>query len=210
MDLVPRPLLILGAGAFAVEVADLISEIPTFELAGFVQSVDPRLGEKQLEGLPVYWIEDLARLAETHWAICAVGSSRRRAFIEQAAAFGIRFATVIHPASRVSAKSTLGEGTLVSAGVMIGAHARVGRHVILNRGALVGHHTEVGDYAVCGPGANIAGSCKIGEGAYIGIGAVVRDHLKIGAGSVLGAGTVVVRDVPENVMVVAARSVTME
>lgn len=210
MDLVPRPLLILGAGAFAVEVADPISEIPTFELAGFVQSVDATQRDKQLEGLPVYWIEDLARLAETHWAICAVGSSRRRAFIEQAAAFGIRFATVIHPASRVSAKSTLGEGTLVSAGVMIGAHARVGRHVILNRGALVGHHTEVGDYAVCGPGANIAGSCKIGEGAYIGIGAVVRDHLTIGAGSVLGAGAVAVRDVPENVMVVAARSVAME
>jgi len=210
MDLVPRPLLILGAGAFAVEVADLISEIPTFELAGFVQSVDPTQRDQQLEGLPVYWIEDLARLAETHWAICAVGSSRRRAFIEQAAAFGIRFATVIHPASRVSARSTLGEGTLVSAGVMIGAHARVGRHVILNRGALVGHHTQVGDYAVLGPGANIAGSCKIGEGAYIGIGAVVRDHLTIGAGSVLGAGAVAVRDVPENVMVVAARSVTME
>ncbi len=210
MDLIPRPLLILGAGAFAVEVADLISEIPTFELAGFVQSVDPTQRDKELEGLPVYWIEDLARLAETHWAICAVGSSRRRAFIEQAASFGIRFATVIHPASRVSAKSTLGEGTLVSAGVMIGAHARVGRHVLLNRGTLIGHHTEVGDYAVFGPGANIAGGCKIGEGAFIGIGAVVRDHLTIGAGSVLGAGSVVVRDVPKDVMVVAARSVTME
>lgn len=210
MDVIPRPLLILGAGAFAIEVADLITEIPTFELAGFVQSIDPEQREKTLDGLPVYWIEEIAKLADTHWAVCAVGTSRRKAFIEQAAAFGIRFATVIHPAARVSAKSVLGEGTLVSAGVMIGAHARVGRHVILNRGTLIGHHTEVGDYATFGPGANIAGSCRIGEGSYIGIGAVVRDHLKIGEGSVLGAGAVVVRDVPENVMVVAARSVTME
>lgn len=205
-----RPILILGAGAFAIEVADLISETPGFTVAGFVQSVDPGKGAQTLEDLPVYWVEEIAKFADTHWAVCAVGTSQRKGFIEQVAGYGIRFATVIHPAARVSPKSLIGEGTIVSPGVMIGTHTRVGRHVILNRGVLVGHHTEIGDYVTAGPGANIAGSCAIGESAFIGIGAIIRDHLKIGSRAVLGAGAVVVKEVPEAVMVIAARVTTME
>ncbi|MCW5978762.1 MAG: acetyltransferase [Bryobacteraceae bacterium] len=205
-----RPILILGAGAFAIEVADLISETPGFTLAGFVQSVEPGKPDQTLEGLPVYWVEDAARLAGTHWAVCAVGTSQRKGFIEQVASFGMRFATVIHPAARVSPKSAIGEGSIVSAGVMIGTHTRVGRHVILNRGVLVGHHTDIGDYVTIGPGANIAGSCSVGDSAFIGIGAIIRDHIKVGARAVLGAGAVVVKEVPEAVMVIAARVTTME
>jgi sugar O-acyltransferase (sialic acid O-acetyltransferase NeuD family) len=200
-----KPLLILGAGKFAVEAADLASNIAGFQVVGFVQNLDSQTAAATLEGLPVLWVEQLRDLAATHWAVCAIGEARRRGFIEQVAAYGIRFATLIHPTAHVSATSCLAEGVLVSAGVVIGAHTRVGRHVIVNRGALIGHHTTIGDYAIVGPGANIAGSVEIGASTFVGIGAIVSDHLRIAEDCFLCAGAVVTRDVGPGTRVRTAR-----
>jgi acetyltransferase EpsM len=196
-----QPVLILSARPFAAEVADLVSEMPGLHVAGFVENLDRQRCQETLEGLPIYWVDDVAGMAQTHLAVCALGSTHRRRYVEQVAALGMRYVTVVHPQARVSAKSTVGEGSIISVGAIIAAHTRLGRHVFVNRGALVGHHVEVGDYATIGPGANIAGSCRIGEASYIGMGAMVLDHLTVGAHAIVGAGAVVTRDVPDNVQV---------
>jgi len=197
-----RPLLILGARTFAPEVSDLVSEIPGFRVVGFVENIEPERCRETLEGLPILWADDVAQLADSHWAVCALGSTQRSRFIEQVAACGIPFATLVHPSARISSKSSLGGGTIVSVGVIIAAHTHLGHHVIVNRGSLIGHHTTIGDYVTISPGANIAGACRIGEATYIGMGAVVIDHITIGAHSVVGAGAVVTKDVPDHVQVV--------
>jgi acetyltransferase EpsM len=196
------PLLILGARTFAVKVADLVADIPHLRLAGFVENLERERCGQTLEGVPVYWVEEMARLAGSHWAVCALSTTHRSRFIEQVAAYGPRFTTAVHPSARVSARTSVGEGTIISVGAILASHTRVGRHVIINSGALVGHHTEIGDYATIQPGANIAGACRVGEATYVGIGAVVIDHITIGAHSVIGAGAVVTRDVPDHVLVV--------
>lgn len=197
-----RPLLILGTRTLAVEIADLASEIPGFRVAGFVENMEPQRCQETLEGLPILWVDDVAELADSHWAVCGLATTHRSRFTEQVAACGIAFATLVHPSSRISSKSSLGRGTIVSVGVIIAAHTHLGHHVIVNRGALIGHHTEIGDYVTLGPGANIAGACRIGEATYIGMGAVVIDHITVGSHSVVGAGAVVTKDVPHNVQVV--------
>ena len=197
-----RPLLVLGTRTLAVEVADLACEIDGFEVAGFVENMDRRRCAERLEGLPIYWVDEAAKLAESHSAVCGLATTFRSRFIEQVAACGMRFATLVHPSARVSSKSSLGEGSIVSVGVIVASHTHLGRHVILNRGALVGHHTEIGDYVTIQPGANVAGACSIGDATYIAMGAVVIDHITIGSHSVVGAGAVVTKDVPDNVMVV--------
>ncbi|HEV8712227.1 MAG TPA: acetyltransferase [Candidatus Binatia bacterium] len=196
------PLLILGTRTFAVEVADLVSEIPHLRLAGFVENLERERCGETLEGVPVYWVEEMARLAGSHWAVCALSTTHRSRFTEQVAAYGLRFATAVHPSARISTKTSVGEGTIISVGAILASHTRVGRHVIINRGALIGHHTEIGDYVSIQPGANIAGACRIGEAAYVGMGATVIDHITIGAHSVIGAGAVVTTDVPDHVLVV--------
>jgi sugar O-acyltransferase (sialic acid O-acetyltransferase NeuD family) len=192
--------VILGSYAFAVEAADLAEQAGA-EVAGFVENWDrDRCGEPLL-GRPVTWIDDAAPLAERHEAVCAIGTTARRAFVEQAAAAGFSFGQIRHPSAIVAPTSTLGEGSIVGPGVIVAAATSVGRHVILNRGVLVGHHTRVGDYVTISPGANIAGKVTIGEGAYIGMGAIVLDAKTIGLGAVVGAGAVVTRNVPANVQV---------
>jgi acetyltransferase EpsM len=195
-----RPLLVLGTGTLAEEIADLATDAG-FEVAGFVENMDrERTGE--LNGLPVHWIADAGELASTHLAVCGLATTHRSRFVDEATELGFRFATVVHPSARISSTSVAGEGSILSAGAIVAAHTTLGRHVLANRGALVGHHTRVGDYVSIQPGANVAGACTVGEGAYIGMSAVVLDHLSVGAHAIVGAGAVVVRDVPERAQVV--------
>jgi acetyltransferase EpsM len=196
-----QPIVVLGTHHFAPEVLDLVSEIPGFRVEAFVENLDRERTERPLEGLPVLWIEDAAPLAATHLAVCALGTTKRRRIVEEAAALGFGFATIVHPLARVSTRSELGEGTIASVGVVVATRTRIGRQVILNRGALVGHDTEIGEFATVGPGANVAGLCRIGSGAYLGIGCVVRDRVSVGEGAVVAAGAVVTEDVPPSVQV---------
>jgi acetyltransferase EpsM len=194
--------LILGTRTLSVEIADIISETLDIQPAGFVENMEHDKCNEKLEGLPVYWVDELEKLSKTHCAVCALATTHRKRYIEQVSIYKIPFATIVHPTARISIKSTLGEGTIVSAGVIIATHTNLGRHVIVNRGALIGHHTKIGDYVTIQPGANIAGLCTIGDAAYIGMGAIILNRISIGSHSIVGAGAVVTKDVPDNVQVV--------
>lgn len=199
-----RPLLILGTRTLAVEIADLASEIPGVEVAGFVENENRDRCHDTLEGLPIYWVDELARMKDTHMAIGGLATTHRSRFILQAAACGVQFATLVHPRARISSKARLGDGTFVSAGSIVSAHCLLGPHVFVNRGVLIGHHTEIGVFATIQPGVNIAGSCRIGEHVYIGMSAVVVDNTTIGAYSFIGAGSLVAKDIPDHVQAVGA------
>ena len=199
-----KPLLILGTRTLAVEIADLASEIPGVQVAGFVDNEDRKRCEDTLEGLPIHWIDDIEDLKDSHWAVGGLMTTHRGRFADQVDAIGMPFATLVHPAARVSPTATLADGVIVSAGAVIAAHATLGRHLFVNRGALIGHHTEIGDLSSLGPGANIAASCQIGERVYFGAGAIVIDHVTIGAQSVIGAGALVTKGIPARVMALGA------
>ncbi len=203
----PIPLLILGSRIFAEEVADLVVQEGVHELAGFVENLEQERCNSMLLGLPVHWIDDLGvqaetgDLAETHQAVCAISTNKRRAFVEQIASLGFQFARIRHPSAVVSPASTIGSGCVISAGVVIGTSSDIGEQTILNRGVLIGHHTTVGRFVTISPGANIAGCVSIGDGAYIGMGATVLDRMEIGAGALVGAGSLVTKSVPAGTQV---------
>ncbi|MBN1362686.1 MAG: acetyltransferase [Sedimentisphaerales bacterium] len=197
-----RLLLILGTRTFAEEVADWAGAIPQVRVAGFVENMDAARCRETLGGVPIHWIDDIGRFAGTHEAVCALSTTRRSRFIQQAEDLGITFATLIHPAANVSSQTQVGKGAIVGPGVVIGSHTHVGPHVVVNRGALIGHHTRIGRFCTVQPGANIAGACTIGEATYVGMGAVILDHVTVGSHAIVGAGAVVTRDVPDRVQVV--------
>jgi sugar O-acyltransferase (sialic acid O-acetyltransferase NeuD family) len=198
----PKRVLILGTHMLAEEIEDFAAEIAGVEVVGFVENWDPDRCALRIAGLPVYWIDAIDSLCRDHWAVCGIATPRRRGFVEAVAAYGMPFATLVHPQSRVSPKSQLGDGSVISPGVYIASHTCIGTHVFVNRGVLIGHHTEIGDYVTIEPGANIAGACHIGSGTYVGMGATVIDRLTIGTGAVIGAGAMVTKDVPDHVQVV--------
>jgi acetyltransferase EpsM len=190
-----QPLLILGTHHFAPEMLDLIEDVPGFRVDGFVENLDRKRTEQTIEELPVHWIDDVGRFADTHKAVCALETPARSRIVEEAAARSLAFATIVHPTARVSRRSVLGEGTFVSAGAIVATRTRIGSHVLVNRGALIGHDVRIGDFVTISPGANVAGLCRIGPGATIAAGAVVVERITIGEGAVVAAGAVVEHDV---------------
>lgn len=195
-------LVILGAGKFAEEIVDIVGTLERYEIRCFVEGIDPERCRQKLAGLPIIWIDDVARFAGEALGICAVGSPLRKGFIQQAEKSGLRFTSLFHPTATIFKTASVGTGTIASAGSVVAAQARIGKHVVLNYGCIVAHHVSLGDYVTVSPGVNIAGKVKIGEGAYLGIGATILDGISIGSGAVVGAGAVVVKDVPDRVQVV--------
>ena len=196
-----RGLVILGTRAFAEEVADVVAQSGEYDLAAFGENWERERCRERLLDLPIIWVDELQSLAESHLAVCAIGTTRRDVFVEQARALGFRFAIVRHPSASVSPTSELEPGCIVSAGVIVASNTHIGEHVILNRGVLVGHHTTIGRYVTLSPGANIAGRVTVGDRAYVAMGALVLNDSTIGEGAVVGAGAVVTRDVPPHARV---------
>jgi len=197
-----KPLLILGTGTFAVEIADVASEVPGVVVAGFVENLDRSRCGAPLEGRPVVWVDDLGDRISTHRFVCGLGTTHRSRFTEQVQRLGGGFVSLVHPSARISARSSLGDGCVIHPGVIVAGYSRLGNHVCVNRGATIGHHTTVDDFVTIGPGVNLAGNCRIGRATYIGIGATIIDNLTVGSQSVVGAGAVVTQAVPDKVLVV--------
>jgi len=198
---VKQRLIILGTRAYAEEVADLVADTGQFELIGFAENWERERAGGDLLGRPIVWVDELAEMARDTQAVCAIGTTQRAQFIEQVRAMGFEFARIRHPSARLSETSSIGPGSILSAGVIVAAHTRLGEHVIVNRGSLIGHHTEIADYVTISPGANIAGRVQIGTRSYIGMGAIVLDGIKIGERALVGAGALVTKDVPDRVQV---------
>ncbi len=205
-----RRLLILGTGTFAMDVTDLISDIPGLEVDGYVASMPPYESGSSLLGRPVHWVDEVPRFVASHWAVCALVTTKRFDFVRQVEGMGMRFTSIVHPSARVSRMATIGEGTVINAGVQVATHTCIGRHVVVNRGALIGHHNAIGDFATISPGANLAGNVTVGERAWIGLGANILEKLTIGERAIVGAGALVMREVPARVKVMGAPAVIIE
>jgi sugar O-acyltransferase (sialic acid O-acetyltransferase NeuD family) len=197
-----KKLLILGAGRLAMDVADLIDDIPEFEIVGFVTNMPPYEHNTKLLGKQVYWVDDLDEVDHSCLIACAIGTTKRFAFIEQVEKMGFTAATIIHPSARISKTAKIGPGTIVNAGVQVATQAVVNRHIILNRGALIGPFVVIHDYAYIAPGANLAANVTVGRRTWVGLGVNVLEYMKIGEQCMVGAGTLVNKDIPDRVKAV--------
>ena len=196
-----QKLLILGAGPFAEDVADM-AETCGIEVIGFVINVGRENCRKTLFDKPIFWIDEIAEFVGRCSVICAIGTTFRDGFIKQVTKLGFTFTTLIHPSARVSARSNIQQGVIIRAGSIIASCVTIGKHVLINRGCLIGHHVQIGNYSTVSPGVNLGGNSRISEKAYLGMGSIVRDKCSVGQQSVVGAGAVVVENIPAHVMAI--------
>lgn len=197
------PLVVYGTGGHARETADVLRDAQAagapHELLGFLTDDAGQLGA-EVAGLPVLggraW---LAASAADVGVVLAVGAPavRRRvaALLEP---LGRAFPVVRHPTALVSARATLGAGTMLAAGAIVTCDAVVGAFGILNRGANVSHDCRLGDFVTLAPAVQLSGNVVVGDGCDLGVGAVVVQGLTIGEWSVVGAGAAVTRSLPAN------------
>ncbi len=108
----------------------------------------------------------------------------------------------IHPSAVISSSVKMADGIMVAANATINPLVELGRGVICNTSSSIDHECVIGDFAHIAPGAVLCGNVKVGQGSFIGANAVIRQGIHIGNNAVIGAGGVIVKDVPDNVIVV--------
>ena len=161
--------------------------------------VDDNLMLRNLGNFPVSGQYSADKYADHSLMISIGDNSVRRSIVKKLQA---KYGKVFHPSCIISQSSSIDEGTVSMAGVIVNAECRIGRHVILNTGSVVDHDCRVGDYAHISPNATLCGGVEIGEGTHVGAGATIIPNIRIGKWVTIGAGSVVIEDVPDYSLVV--------
>lgn len=183
------------------DVVDLIESRQDFVIAGFFETSPARsTGDIPHLGPDDAWPRVAASLPGLKIALAVdVPDTRARLYSH----FGSdAIVTLQSPAAYVSARASVGHGSILQRGVTIMPNVRIGTACKLNVNVTVHHDSTVGDFSTLAPGSQILGNVTIEERVYVGAGAVIRQHCRIGANAVIGAGAVVIQDVPSGSVVV--------
>ncbi len=199
--------VVLGGGGHAKVVMDSLGLMEGVRIAGVLDACPALKGQRLLGHTVLGGDERLTSLVGegvSHFVLGFAGvgpNPARKNLFERAVAAGLTPLTVRHPSAVLSRHAVVEEGAQILAAAVVNAAARVGRGAIVNTGAIIEHDARLAAYCHVASGARLAGGVTVGEGAFIGAGATVIQGLTVGAGAMVAAGAVVVRDVPENALV---------
>jgi len=187
---------LLGASGHGKVIAEILERS-----GAAIQGVfDDNPAVEGLLGYPALGAFEPGKFGQGAYMIVSIGNNETRQKVVRQ--LNVPFAKAIHPAANISKRSSIGEGSVVMAGVSVNSNVTVGEHVILNTNCSVDHDCALGDFVHVSPNVALAGNVTVGEGTHIGIGACVLQGITIGKWAAIGAGAVVITDVPDYAVMV--------
>jgi sugar O-acyltransferase (sialic acid O-acetyltransferase NeuD family) len=199
-----KDIVIIGAGNFGKEVAQLITEInedkKTWNLLGYIDETRAKQNTAINNHVVLgdfSWFEKNS--PGKLWAVCAIGNpSDKFNLIKKASVYNINFANLIHPGVKINEFIELGSGCIICSNSFISVNTKIGNHVSINPGCGIGHDTVIEDYSSLYWNVTLSGNVCIHEGCEIGSNAVVIPKRTVGRWSIIGAGAVVNQDLPDS------------
>ena len=193
-------IVIVGSSGHAKVVVDIVRKEGKYNVAGLLDRFR-NIGE-ETAGYPILGKEeDLPELVKAHdlkGAIVAIGDNFVRSTVVariNEICPDLPFVSAVHPSASVAMEVSIGEGTVVMAGVAVNPCCSVGRFCILNTHSSLDHDSMLEDFSSLAPGAVTGGNCRIGQYSAVGIGAVLIHGIQVGEHTVIGAGSLVVKAV---------------
>ena len=193
-------IIIIGSSSNAKVMIDIIEKEGKYRIAGvldrFQQTGNPILGYNIIGK-----DEDLPRLMDEHdiiGGLIAIGDNylRNKVFIKITEICpNFIFINAIHPSANIARNVSIGEGTVIMAGVTINPDCSIGSFCILNTNSSLDHESSMQDFSSIAPNVCTGGKVTIGEFSFVGIGTTVIDGVMIGKHSVIGAGSTVLKSV---------------
>ncbi len=194
-----KKVFIIGAGGFARETLDVYIDLKREQdVLGFLEE-NCKIDGELLNGRQVHDISYLTTFEEPKndfLLIGAMGSTKRKRLLTNLENNGFEFDTIVHQSVIHSRWVKIGDGSIITPGVIMTCQIEIGRHVIVNLGARIGHDVTIGNFTTLSPGVEIMGHAALGEQVYVGANATVLNGIKVGSGAIIAGGAVVTKDVP--------------
>ena len=115
---------------------------------------------------------------------------------------GVKLATIIHPKALISRFAKIDIGCMISENAIIGPFVTLGQGCRIDPNGIICHDSFLDDGVDVSPKATIAGCCSIGKKTWLCVGSTLSDHINVGSNCVIAAGAVVIKDVPDNALMV--------
>lgn len=189
-------LLILGAGGHGKVIADVAKKMNCWTEIAFLED-----NPAKAEGLPyeiIGRVEEFDQFLEKYDLMVGIGANERREELQlKLETAGASMATILHPSAILGGNVTIGEGSVVMAGVIINTGTKIGKGCILNTAATIDHENNIEDFVHLSPGVHTAGNVTVRTLTWLGIGSSVIQNITIAKDCMIGAGAVVVKDLKE-------------
>lgn len=198
--------VIIGAGTHGQIYASYLLEAG-IDIVGFIDD-NPSLFGKKVVGVPVIGCySDLftSRFKENIQAVyCPIGDNHIRVeYLTELHKEGYKIPSFIHPSVSIGPDVTLGKAIYMLVGNIVMPHTTLGNYIMINQASTIAHHVIVEDGTFMSSGVNVGAGIRVCEKTYIGMGVTVMTGVKsLGKNCLLGAGSVIIKDVPENAVMV--------
>ena len=196
-----KDLIILGTGAHAAEMAELVERSNraelTWNLLGFI-APEARAGRagSEVNGYRVLGTREvIPSYPDAHFV-------PENEYHDPVDIPPERMVSIIDPSAFISRTARIGRGCVVYPNCYVGLNVTLSDRVFILAGSIVNHDVFLEDGVILCSSVSLAGYVHVEAGCYLGQVATVRQKLRLGAGSFIGMGAVVVRDVPAGAVMV--------
>lgn len=201
-------MIIIGAKGFAKEVLQLVydnnSDQDIFFFDNINKATENKLYNKFTIIKSIDEVKHLFNSVKQSAFVLGIGSplARKKMFTLFLELGGVPKTVIAKTVSIGGFDVLIGEGSTLMQGSIITNSISIGKGCLINLNCTIGHDSVLGDFVELSPNVNISGRCNIGELTSIGTNATILPDINIGKNCVIGAGTVVLKDVPDNSVVV--------
>lgn len=198
--IIMEKIIIVGSSVHAKVVIDIIEQGGRYKIAGLLDRYRKK-GEQTLGYDVLGKEEDLPLLMKSHAVksiIVAIGDNFARSqVVTQTMNLcpNLMFVSAIHPKASIARDVSIGDGTVIMAGVTVNPCSKIGSFCILNTNSSLDHDSIMDDFSSLAPGVTAGGLCKVGAYAAVSIGAILIDRVCVGEHAVIGAGSTVLGNI---------------
>lgn len=199
--------IIIGAGTYGTVYAEYLSDTHKYKIIGFLDDDLTKLGEFY-NGIEVIgtlsFLKKLSFDERNLNVFVPIGNNQtRKNIIEYARTLNLRTPGFIHPSANIHKSTQIGSTVYILPGSHLMPFVSIKDNVMISMGVNIAHHSCLDENCFVSQGSNIGASINIGCNTFIGIGSTIMTGVKkIGRDTIIGAGSVVIKDLPDNAVVV--------
>ncbi|WP_259015198.1 acetyltransferase [Emticicia fluvialis] len=195
--------LIIGAGTYGQVYCEYLKE--EYEVIGFVDDNTELIG-KNFCGVPVIGDFDYitSNIDNSVHIFVPIGHNQTRvALIKKLEAAGYSLPSFIHKSSQIHESVAIGKTVYALPDCNIMPFSTIEDYVMISMGVNIAHHTILGQGSFYSQGTNIGAGITVSQNTFCGQGCTLSTGVhSVGQNVLIGSGAVIIKDVPDNAVVV--------